>query len=269
MRLTGAGVTGDNTLEGNEEKLQTYNHDVVLEQYRHAVRDAGGMTRQRAMFSIDEQSKLAIMDWGSEKLDALLFSAIDGSPTKQLWGGSATSKATLTTSDTLTEWLISKAKAWAITGGNRGQTPLRPVKVGGKNYFVLVVHPDVMYDLKQSTAFLNARREAEKRGSENPLFTGSSAIWDGVVIHEHENCTIGTDAGSGGNVPYANCYLMGAQSLCLAWGKRGSVVQETFDYGNQHGYAYGMICKASKPSFNSKDYGSLHIQIARTQIADA
>src|SRR5688572_31253803 len=39
--LTGDGVQGDNTLEGNEEALTTYVDDVLINQLRHAVRSAG------------------------------------------------------------------------------------------------------------------------------------------------------------------------------------------------------------------------------------
>jgi N4-gp56 family major capsid protein len=76
MRLAGSGVTSGQTLEGNEESLVTYSHTVSLEQYRHAVRDNGALDRQRAMFSIDEESMAALKGWGSEKIDQLAFTAI-------------------------------------------------------------------------------------------------------------------------------------------------------------------------------------------------
>lgn len=36
MQLTGAGVQGDATLEGNEESLVTYYDDLIINQLRHA-----------------------------------------------------------------------------------------------------------------------------------------------------------------------------------------------------------------------------------------
>ena len=36
MQLNGAGVSGDGTLEGNEEALVTYSDAIVLDQLRHA-----------------------------------------------------------------------------------------------------------------------------------------------------------------------------------------------------------------------------------------
>lgn len=266
MRLSGSGVTSGQVLEGNEEKLTSYDFNISLEQYRHGVRDNGALDRKRPIFSIDTESLAALKTWGAEKIDQLAFDAITASPTKIFYGGSATGTGDITASDLITPALISKARVWALGGGGRAQTPLRPVRVDGKKYFVLLIHPDVAYDLKQDSTFAQARREALERGSSHPIFTGAIGVWDGVAIHEHENIPIVTNWGVGTDVPGAKCVLMGAQSLVWAWGKRPQVVQRDFDYGNEHGFGWGMICATGKPVFNSVDYGSLAVYVARTQI---
>lgn len=277
MRLTGAGITSGTQLEGNEEKLTTYSYQLTLEQYRHAVRDNGAIDRQRAMFSISDESESAIKDWGTEKLDQLIFDALATTPTKTFYqdkdatgakkiGTAATAKAQLSSSYPITLAAISFLKAVAKTGQNRAFVPLRPIKIGGKEYYVLLVHPEAMYDLKANSDFQQAMREADTRGDENKLFTGATAIWDGVVIHEHENIALGTDGG-GSTVHFCKASLLGAQALCLGWGKRGRVVQKTFDYENEEGYAYDMICKAGKPVFNSLDYGSIGVYLPCTNLA--
>jgi hypothetical protein len=45
------------------------------------------------------------------------------------------------------------------------------------------------------------------------------------------------------------------------------MVQEVFDYQNEHGYAWNMIAAAGKPQFNSLDYGSIGVYLARTNIS--
>lgn len=285
MRPTGAGVTSGQQLENNEESLSTYDSSVTLEQYRHAFRDNGAMDRQRAVFSISEEQEAAIKEWGSEKVDLLHFNALGigagatTDPSKIFYlsgaggtlsatGTAATAKAALHASGSLINTsFISALKTWAKTGGNRTYVPLRPVKVDGKEYYILLVHPDCMYDLKQNSTFQNAQRDAQERGKDNPLFAGATAIWDGVVIHEHENCAIAADGGGGANVPWAKCAFMGAQALVTAWGKRPELINESFDYGNEMGVAIDMILKVGKPVFNSLDYGSLGVYLARTNIS--
>ena len=41
LQLQGDGVSGDGTLEGNEEALVTYDESVYIDQLRHAVRSKG------------------------------------------------------------------------------------------------------------------------------------------------------------------------------------------------------------------------------------
>jgi len=270
MRLTGEGVVEGQTLEGNEENLVSHTTNLTLKQWRHGVRDDGAMTRQRAMYNVPEESRSALKDRSTEKIDQECFDAYnDTAATKTFWASTASSDATLTTSMLFTPSLISKVKAWAKTGGDRSQTPLRPVRINGKDHFVMLIHPDVAYDLKQDTTWNNAQQNANIRGNGNPIFDGALGMWDNVIVPEHENVPIVTNFGSGANVPGAKCLFLGAQSLLWAWGKRPTVKAKTFDYDDQEGYGTSMIYDVAKPVFNSLDFGSIAINVARTQISDS
>lgn len=277
MRLTGAGVGEGVTLEGNEEKLVTHNFDLTLTSLAHAVRDEGPLTRQRAMFSIDEESEMAIKEWGAEKIDEKIFEALRLSPTRLFYLSGATTVATTTVAATaktglaakLTPLLISHVKTWAKTGGNRTQTPLRPIMIGGKKYYLLITHPDSLFDLKRNDEFTQALREARERSSEHPLFHDAVAVWDNVVIHEHENVSIATDGGGSGTTAWCHAHFLGAQSIAWAWGKRPDVVAEEFDFKREHAFGFDMIYAVGKPKFNGKDYGAISLYLQRTKISDA
>lgn len=273
MRLTGDAIV-NGVLEGNEQKIQTYMDSVTINQYRLGVRDAGKMARQRSFFQISDESKVALKDQGVELIDQLCFDAITASPTKIIYGGVASSTSDIQDSDLITPDVISKLRAGSVAGwatsstnGERDYTPIRPVKVEGKNYYLLLVHPYSLYDLKNNPTFAQARREAEIRGKDNPIFSGSTAVWDGVIIHEHENVPLIFTGGAGSNVAYAKNIFMGAQALCWAWGQRPEVVMEEFDYKNEIGYGWDMLAGVTKPTFNSKDYGSVALYTAITKVA--
>ena len=273
------GVVSGQKLKGKEVPLQAYDFELELERYRQAVSAGAPMDWQRASYNMPRSAEAAVKNWGIEKLDTLCFSALDvttGTPFfyKTAAGvlkttTAATAKTALTAADgKLTPEMLSFIKAWAITGGARSYIPPRPVKIKGKNYYAVLVHPDVLFDWKRNSEVQQAAREAEARGSENPLFTGASYIWDGMVIHENESITIGTDGGSGA-VPFALCHLLGAQSICFAFGERPSIVEDTEDYEEDLFYAWRVTAKASKPVFNSKVYGSVSFYVARTNVAGA
>lgn len=272
MRLDNTPII-NGTLEGNEQALTTYMDSVAINHYRLGVRTAGKLTEQRAFFSIDSESREALKNAGIELVDQLCFDALQASPTKIIYGGAASSTATIASTDTLDAAVISKLRALAVSGlataavgGARNQTPIRPIMIDGKKYFVLLVHPYALYDLKFDPVFQQARREAEVRGSENPIFSGATAIWDGVVIHEHENIPLVSTWGAGSNVVGAKNIFMGEQALYWAWAKRPEVIVEKFDYENETGYGWGMIAGVTKPSFNSKDYGSIAVYTAATDV---
>lgn len=272
--LTGEGITGTSgkALVGNEEALSIDYFKLTLEEYAHAVDCGGPLPNKRVFFSIDAEAKTAIKQWGSNKIDILQFNALFGSAfSKNFYGGTATSLATLTSSDKITPQLLRKARVWALTGANMTQQPLKPIKVGGKEYLVLLIHDDALFDLKQDSEYHQAMREAADRGKENPIFTGATAIYDGIVIHAHPRCSIGTTAGASSNLPYATGVLMGKQALSMAWGQRPKVIPREDDYERYHSYGITFMCAAARTKFTTaaKDWACVGINVVRTQISDA
>lgn len=267
IRLTGDPVVGNETAKGKEDKLTFYSFSLTLQRYRYPVMDDGELTRQRFVGDIPTEIRNALTTWGGEFIDKQCMDAITASPTKIIYGGDATGVATdLAVADVITPALISKMKAIALTQRGSGVSPLEPIMVDGKKYLVLVVSPDVAHDLKYDTTFMAAIKEAAERGSNNPLFTGMLGVWDGVVIHEHENVPIYSNGGPGGDVPYSKCFMMGASALCWAWGARPSIVEEDEDYEEFKGYCWRMTSKVAKPVFNSNDYGSIALYVADTRV---
>lgn len=255
-------------IEGNEGSLQTSTYYAQIHEKNFGIRDAGMISRQRPVYDMDSETRKAILEDGAEALDNEFFNAIKVTNTGILYPASgtfsttntlATATAAVTASDLLSPALISKAKAKALTERANGQVPLRPVMIQGKPHLVLLVHPYALVDLKLDPTYAQANREAEVRGKENPLFTGAVGVWDGVIVHEHENVTKGVNAGS---VYYSQNYLMGAQALTYAVAQKPTIKMEEFSYGQEHGFGYLSMLGVAKPQFTKPgtgtalDYGS-------------
>ena len=88
---------------------------------------------------------------------------------------------------------------------------------------------------------------------------------DGVMIHEfrHVPSTLGASGltvhglalDSAAN-EVGSALFCGAQALAMADIGLPEVVEETFDYGNQHGISIGKIFGLLKPQYNSDHHGS-------------
>ena len=76
--MTGDGITGDNTLEGNEEALRAYDITIELDQLRFANRIAGRMTDQKTVVNFREQSRDALAYAMADRCDQLAFLTLSG-----------------------------------------------------------------------------------------------------------------------------------------------------------------------------------------------
>tara|TARA_B100001057_G_scaffold496164_1_gene596931 strand:- start:1481 stop:2635 length:1155 start_codon:yes stop_codon:yes gene_type:complete len=132
---------------------------------------------------------------------------------------------------------------------------------GNEEVYHMFVHPRQMADLKLDTDFLTAVRNAGTRGPSNPFFTGHNGLMvDGVMVHEFRHVPTNLGAAStvhGGSVTAAAALFCGAQALAMADIGLPEVVEETFDYGNQHGISIGKIFGLRKPKYNSDHHGSV------------
>ena len=84
----------------------------------------------------------------AEYIDDDVFTQFDASPTTVVFGGAATSTATITGASTITlpklDQLVAKAQ--------KASPKVWPVRLEGGDFYVLVMHSDVAYDLRQTTA---------------------------------------------------------------------------------------------------------------------
>lgn len=280
---TNVGVTSGQTLKGKEVSLSWYSDSLTLERYRQAVSAGNNMDWNRASFDMPAESRNALKTWGSEKLDLLCFQALEDSTTSPTYfyktadSPIAVSKTTtLATAKTALSASLSKVtpefldylKTWCLTGGARasGQIPPRPIMVDGKPFYVFLTYPDALFDWRNDSTAMQAMREAEVRGKDNPLFAGADYVWNGMIIHTHEFVTTGTDGG-GASVPWCYAHVLGAQSLFVAMGEQPSVVSDTEDYEEDLFYAWRVTTKIKAPVFNSLRYGSVSALISRTNVS--
>jgi len=260
--LSGAGVTGDSTMEGNEEAPTVYDDAIEIDQKRNAVRTYGKLSDQYPSDKGVRQWAVSLLKrWMADVVDQDLFTAIGGSPTKVIYGGDATVTTDIEAGDYMTLALIAKCVAYAIKA-----TPTIVGKsMGGKRYHVCVMHSDQAFDLTQrDAAWAQAQREAMQPGPDNPIFTKKLGKHQDTLLHSHVRCATATTWGSGSNLPGATALFMGVGAAGIAYAKRNIWEEKTFDYGNKVGFCIGKIYGVTKAVFNSADNAVVAIRTYRT-----
>lgn len=275
--LTGAGVTGSNTLEGNEEDMASRSFKVAVNKLRNGVR-VSEINEQFSAISLRNAAKPALKNWHMEKTRSDIIAALGsingvayGSATegqKDAWladnsdrvlFGASTSNnsgndhsASLlnvdSTNDKLTPGALSLMKRLALNAS----PSVRPIKTakGDQEWYVAFCDSRCFRDLSENSTFTQANRDARDRGIDNPLFTGGELIWNGIIIREiPEIATLGAVGNSSAYV--SPVYLCGAQALAYAIAKRPTSQTQTFDYGDKQGVAIEEIRGIKKVLFGS------------------
>jgi N4-gp56 family major capsid protein len=289
MKIRGAGVTGDNTLEGNEEALTYYSDSVYIDQLRHAVRSKGKASEQRVPYNMRATAREALATWWAERFDELMFvylsgkrgtdstltlpigftsfasNSLDTPDTAHHQFANGLAEATITATDVLTLSEIDKLVEKAETV----DPMIQPIMVDGEKTWVLLIHPYQATDLRTNTAtgqWLDIQKAASARGNSNPIFSGALGMYNGVVIHVHRNVIQFTSTAS---IECARALFLGQQAGVIAFGNGGgstvarySWKEELFDYGNQLGVAAGSIFGITKCVFNSLDFGVIALDTA-------
>ncbi len=238
LALTGDGDTSTTQLtEGNEDRLVLRQRSFTVGPLKKAVRwdwlvDAEVNHNQRQI------ARTQLAKWLSGRLDDRMFAEVTGSgttiPTAHKFYCSVdhSTEATFDADDFLTLDYIVKMKAQAQN------LMIEPIRMdGGVEVFGLVIHPYTEMKLKLQDAYKAAMEYAAVRGNENPLFSGASAIWDGVVIYVSNR----VPRNSNGTVFVSRNVLFGAQLAARGYGMYPTWAERDFSYGEESGVATRLL----------------------------
>lgn len=298
MRLRGGMTYGDDNIVGKEENLTFYSDEVKIDQARKGASAGGKMSRKRTLHNLRAIAKAREAEYIAEWVDELLFvylsgdasfSAINqdskvtgpfaGNPVEApdadhiLYGGAATSKATLTATDKMSVALLERVavKPTMMNATNPDVVKMGPISIDSAKRFVVLMSPFQAHALRTETGDLSwskihqALATAEGRAS--PICKGGIGMINNLVLHEHENIRRFSDYGAGANVHAARALLMGRQAGVCAYGTGGkgtrfSWHEETSNAGNDVSIYAGVIMGAKKTRFNGKDFGVCAIDTA-------
>jgi hypothetical protein len=303
-KLSGAGVTGSQTLRGNGEAIGNYAHVLTPTYHRHSV-EFDKEELEKPAFNMRTEAKPLLTNWGMELIRDQIIQAFasvsDGTTTanfgaaseavKDAWsvnnsdrilygavksnysGDVSADLAKVDSSaDTLSKEIISKAKRMASQTAQK----IRPFKVKDTVYdmYVLFVGSRAYRDLYNSTDVKADYQNAMQRAKDNPLFMPGDLMFDNVLVREIPEITTDlTDsaalvgAGASG-IPVEPCFMVGAQALGYAVSRRPRTIEDNdYDYNFQPGVAVEMKHDIEKLMYNNKQHGMVTLFVSGT--ADA
>lgn len=277
LPLSGEGVVGNDTLEGNEEGLIFKDFNVTIEELNHAVDTGGRMEQQRVPYNLVQEGKSALGDWWPEVLSNYLINclcgnsgymiagktfatAIDAPDTDHLLTVNDVAEGSLTSADMLDLTFLDRMKQRAenmhlVSGATNTYFKVRPLRLGGKNYYRVILHNYVFDQLRINT---NVGQWGDLLRAANKLQMPEVEIsYNGMLVSKSERIY------SPNTNEYRNI-LLGAQAACWAWGGAGESKSTTMAF---HPYTRdadrflmirgGGIFGIRKTRFGGIDYGVL------------
>lgn len=296
MQLTGAGFTENQLAEGNGESLTIFSDSIVINELGHVVgvKSQNTIDQQRVPFDLRMEARDGLADWYAKRFSVSFFNQVCGftpqtdirftglqaalaaTTGRIIRQSSRTDDASLVSTDVFTLNLVDKAKEAAITA-----TPkIRPIKINGgggtdrRDYnsaltdtYVMYLHPFQVTDLRTSTStgqWLDIQKAAWMGHEEtkNPLFSGAIGQYNGVILRQSFDVTLGVSNAGAGVASTARAVLLGGQAAMMAFGQKDAPSryrwnEELFDHKRRLEVSAWTIHGLKKTQFNSVDYGSI------------
>lgn len=276
------GVINDDQREGKEEALQNFAQEILIGLISHQVRNKGKLSDQKTILRFRELARDRLGYWLANRVDQLAILSLSGvsyaynndgstrvgSPFPNLlfnpkpltdkrhlmWDGSQLLPSdTSEIDDTFVPSykMIVKAISYAKTHY------VKPLMDGGKEYYVLLMRPEAVAQLKMDPDYQRAVVHGMPRSKDGPWFTGATVTVDGAVIHEHRltynttGASAGNKWGEDGTVNGTRSLLMGAQALGMADLGPPDWVEKRFDYDTKQGISVDKFIGFLNPEFYS------------------
>jgi N4-gp56 family major capsid protein len=279
----GVGSAGGKR-EGMEEKMNKFTKKIQIDEMFHTIRHEGELEDQDTVVDFRKEAKNGLTNWLSERTDDLLILTasgisyaynVDGSlraedtftklrfasdvaaPTSKRfrrWNGTAGTldagdTSVIAATDVPSYKMLLMAKAYARTH------KIFPLQAGGKYWYVVLLTPYTLAQLKNDTDYKNAVINGGVRGDDNPFFTGGIPTIDGLILMECDKVynTNGTATkwGAGNAINGSRTLLMGSKGLGFADVSEPKWVEDEFEYKTQPGIMLSKFQGILKPSFYS------------------
>lgn len=297
VQLRQKPVIGDKKLKGKEEDLRFYTDEVKIDQARIAISLGGRMTNKRTLHNLREVARARGGEYWAAYMDQMTFMYLSGARGVNedfyedtnytgfagnsfdapdaghiMYGGAATSKASLVAGDTFDRDLVEKAsvKANMMRAKNPDSANMVPVTVNGGKHYVVVMSDYQAHNLRTDSGTTNwleiQKAAAAAEGRKSPIFNGGLGMINDVVLHKHQNAIRFDDYGAGSNVEAARSLFMGRQAGVCAYGTpkgmRFRWIEEKTDFDNAVDISAGVIFGMKKSRFNGKDFGVMALDTA-------
>lgn len=264
------GVIGSEVLEGKESPITTSDFAMLIDLQRFGTREAGRlMNEQRVSFDVLETGKRIMRDkWKTRRAVAvcnhlagntsqtdLKYTGLntpvapDDEHIYRVNQGLGSSNDETVNGDTTATFDVNIIDE-LVTIAEQLTPVIAPMEIGGGEYYAMLLHPDVVADIRKSnTQWYNQMIAALQGGKTdgNPIFTRALGMHRNTLIFSERHLPRGIHSSTGAYQDNTRRNVfMGAGALAIAYGRKFRGAKEKFYWYNgawDHGER--LYCSAS------------------------
>jgi N4-gp56 family major capsid protein len=301
-KLTGAGVTGSTVLEGNEESLSSYGHEIIVNPLRHAV-VVDDWQNQKSAIDLRQAARDQLMNWAQQNLRGgsganagvgiieafgSIQAAAGGAIVKYADASEANKDAWLAANDDRVLFGAAKSNnasndhSAALAQIDNTSDKLTPGIVSLAKRMAQEADPHIRpfrvpeIDQEWFVMFCNSRAFRDLANNSTMTQANRDALARGKDnpifkggdlmwdgVIIREVPEIAVISGVGGSsIDVAPNYLCGAQAIGIGWAQRTKTVTQTTDYEFRKGVAVSEIRGIDKMFFNGVQHGCVTVYTA-------
>jgi N4-gp56 family major capsid protein len=244
-----------------EENMNLYDMEVVVELMKHAVGFATPELQDlRTPLKMEQEAAAALKDWlAGQYEESILDAHYEGNAAhviksgfasatahpRVVWSNDATAQGDISSNDTLSAADLRKVYETCRINN------INPLKVDGKEMYVLLAHVYSVSDLMADADIKNTYQNAFTRtgaGADNPLFSRAEVIFEGVAVHEYNRIRV---PGSGTNAASTRRNIvLGADALICGNASEPRLVRRKEDaYEDRYGVGIKQIFGCARADF--------------------
>jgi len=246
LPLTGEGVVGRDTVEGNEEELLFRDFKVTVEELNHAVSTGGRMDQQRIPYNLMQEGKDALQYWWASKISDMIFAHLGGDTSYRIAGktfaqdpvdpdadhwvkANGVAEASMTSADLLDLTMLDKMKQVAENPRADSECyKVRPRVLKGKKYYRVILHNYVFDALRQNT---NIGQWGDLQRAANKLQMPDVEIeYNGMLVSKSERIPQVIKDSTDSRAGVFRNVLLGCQAAVIAWGGAGESKSTTMSF---------------------------------------
>jgi len=258
----GTYTFGSTVMVGNEEAMVYMDAAIWLDKLKHSVGfDAPDINQHRTSIDLEDDVRQALKEWLVENVEEIFIDGlVDGSAymaiqdsltsavahPNQYYVSGAANLGDMDDTKVMTAKELRRISSFSRRINGAG---LNPAVMGSEKGIIVLCSSYIINQLLQDEEFRTVVSQADTRGSDNRMISGSIGKFYNLYIHGYERSRL-----AAGSQNVEEVFILGSNALAVGYGSEPRFLVRHEDvYGDRWGRGIAQILGVARPDWVTAD----------------